>query len=355
MRLFALPSQFYRVKDAVLLSKAARLRLRWLDFYFAHGRNASLTARRFGISRETVRRWVRRFDPRDLTTLEDGSRRPHRVRASATPDGVVRRIVELRRRHPAWSKYKLHALLAREGIFASASTIGRILKRYDLVRTRKKRYKRTKLERKRPPRALYRAHPGSLVQMDAKYVYPTPGVRWFQFTALDTCTRRRVMRLLSSLSSKSATRFLREAANELGFAIDTVQTDNGSEFLRYFHEALDELRIPHYFSRPHTPKDLAMLERSHKTDDDEFYSQTELPLDICEANALLKQWQLTYNSLRPHQALGYLTPNEKLNQYITKTGTPQTASYVMNQNNRLTRGGVITSLWKKNKTRGGET
>ena len=78
MRLFALPSQFYRVKDAVLLSKAARLRLRWLDFYFAHGRNASLTARRFGISRETVRRWVRRFDPRDLTTLEDGSRRPLR-------------------------------------------------------------------------------------------------------------------------------------------------------------------------------------------------------------------------------------------------------------------------------------
>ena len=75
-----------------------------------------------------------------------------------------------------------------------------------------------------------------------------------------------------------------------------------------------------------------MLERSHKTDDDEFYSQTELPLDICEANALLKQWQLTYISLRPHQALGYLTPNEKLNQYITKTQTPQTASYVMNQN-----------------------
>ncbi|MEM3055051.1 MAG: integrase core domain-containing protein, partial [Candidatus Bathyarchaeia archaeon] len=71
---------------------------------------------------------------------------------------------------------------------------------------------------------------------------------------------------------------------------------------------------------------------SHKTDDDEFYSQTDLPLDIDEANELLREWQDTYNWVRPHQGLGYLTPQEKLMQYMAQKGTPKTASHVMNQN-----------------------
>jgi transposase InsO family protein len=100
-----------------------------------------------------------------------------------------------------------------------------------------------------------------------------------------------------------------------------VKTDNGSEFALYFGEALERASTPHFFSRPKIPKDLAILERSHRTDDDEFYDLTELPLDLVEANALLREYVRTYNMLRPHQALGYQTPAQALAR--NSTGKPK--------------------------------
>ncbi len=56
-------------------SPGAAKRLRWFDHY-ARFENARLTCRYFGISAQTFYRWKRRFDPYDLSTLEEGSRRP---------------------------------------------------------------------------------------------------------------------------------------------------------------------------------------------------------------------------------------------------------------------------------------
>ena len=69
------------------VSKGAARRLRWMDHYADHG-NAGLTCRYFGISAQTFYRWKNRFDPYDLTTLEEDSRRPHQVRHRETPAEV---------------------------------------------------------------------------------------------------------------------------------------------------------------------------------------------------------------------------------------------------------------------------
>ena len=95
-----------------------------MDHYAEH-RNARLTCRHFDISPQTFYRWKRRFDPYDLTTLEDGSRRPDRVRQPQTPSAIVERILGLRTRYPRWGKDKLVVLLQREGIRVSTSTVGR--------------------------------------------------------------------------------------------------------------------------------------------------------------------------------------------------------------------------------------
>ncbi len=89
--------------------------------------NARLTCRYFGISPKTFYRWKRRFDPYDLTTLKEESRRPRHVCQPGTPVRVVEKILELRARYPRWGKNKLVVLLSREGIKVSASTIGRVM------------------------------------------------------------------------------------------------------------------------------------------------------------------------------------------------------------------------------------
>ena len=82
--------------------------------------------RKLGIAEQTFYRWKNRFDPYDLTTLEEESRRPRHVRQPQTPAAVVERILELRTRYPRWGKKKLVVLLARERIKVSASTAGRV-------------------------------------------------------------------------------------------------------------------------------------------------------------------------------------------------------------------------------------
>src|SRR5512136_356157 len=104
------------------ISPEAAKKLRWMDHYFKN-RNARLTCRYFGISPKTFYRWKNRFDPYDLKTLEEESRRPDHVRKSQTPVAVVEKILELRTRYPRWGKNKIVVLLRREGIKVSASTV----------------------------------------------------------------------------------------------------------------------------------------------------------------------------------------------------------------------------------------
>jgi putative transposase len=75
-----MPRSRYLERGAIEVSQKVRLRLRWFDYYRAHGGKAALTCRYFGISRQTFYRWKRRYDPYNLRSLEDGSPRPHRRR-----------------------------------------------------------------------------------------------------------------------------------------------------------------------------------------------------------------------------------------------------------------------------------
>jgi len=102
------------------ISKDAKKRLRWFDHYRKTG-NARKTCRYFGISPQTFYRWKSRFDPYDLTTLEELSRRPHQVRKPKTPVKVVERIHKLREQYPRWGRDKLVVLLSREGIEISVT------------------------------------------------------------------------------------------------------------------------------------------------------------------------------------------------------------------------------------------
>ena len=221
-----------RLRVAPPLSREARRRLGWIDYYVQHGRNASQTIRHFDIGRETFYRWWRRYDPRRLQNLEDDrqTRRPKRVRQPQTPPELERRIRALREQYPRWGDRKLAVLLRREGRTVSHATIGRVL-------------------------AGLRAK-GQLVE--------PPVVR----AALYKRRRRR------RLHRRYAT------------------------------------RIALFVLPPRSPRLNGKVERAHRTHQEEFYDLVDVPDDLAAHNTLLRAHEAVYNGVRPHQALGYLTPNE---------------------------------------------
>lgn len=138
------------------LTERAKYRLKMLDWHKIHGNNSSLTARRFGIGRMTLYRWLNRFRKCGVIGLNKYSRKPKTSRKPITPRQIVARVFELRKQYPAWSKHKLAAILKREGLSASESTVGRILKRKGLIdeRVSKKRRSSASRPKARFPRGL---------------------------------------------------------------------------------------------------------------------------------------------------------------------------------------------------------
>lgn len=316
-----------RVRIPPTLSKEALQRLRWMDYYLAHHRNARLACRHFGISSATFYRWWHRFNPRRLESLEDDrhTRRPRRVRHPQTAPALVARIRALREQYPRWGKLKLVSLLRREGYRVSASTVGRTLARLRalghlhepaIVRAAAKRRRRwARPYARRKPWDYLPQRPGDLVQLDATPIEVLPGLRRIHFTARDVISRKDVLAVHQRQSSTMAERVLREDFPRFGFPVRAIQIDGGAEFKAAFEHACQAQGIVLYVLPVRSPKLNAHVERAHRTHQEEFYDLNEIPESLDAHRVLLRQWEDIYNTIRPHQALGYLTPNEFLKRF----------------------------------------
>jgi putative transposase len=226
--------------------------------------------------------------------------------------------VAIRKEQPAWSKHKIAVILSRDHVIKlSASTVGRVLKRKGLYDVRKSR-KRSKAAKRRQARLraewwMKNAFPGCLMQIDTKHLR-FGDHKYYQFTAIDCFSRVAYCRVSSSISSASARRFLEEAAEYMPFPMVALQTDNGSEFLKHFDKATEDKLITHYFSHPNCPKENAHVERKIQTTKYELWAYKEA-YSVPGLNELVDEWNHTYNHVRPHQSLGYLTPMEFLSQW----------------------------------------
>ncbi len=296
------------------LTERAKYKIKILDWHRAHESNNSLTARHFGLGRMTLYRWIKRFKQYGITGLNEESRKPKQLRQPATPWNIVIRIVQLRKQYPAWSKYKLGALLKREGVEVSASTVGRVLRRRGLINLKmsKKRRKAALRPKARFPRGLRISEAGDMIQMDTKHIMLPGGKRFYQFTAIDVLGKRKVMRVYPSESSRNGAKFLEECLLGFPFFIKAVQTDNGSTFLKDFDKLCQKKGIPHYFIYPRTPKQNSYVEISQGADKREFYQQGNVCSILPVMQRKIKEWEDIWNNVRPHEALGQMTPSEYL-------------------------------------------
>ena len=310
------------------ISQGAAKRLRWFDHY-GQSKNAQLTCRYFGISAQTFYRWKRRFDPYDLTTLQEQSRRPHHVRQPKTPAAVVDKILQLRQQYPRWGKDKLVVLLRREGMQLSTSTVGRTLsrlkKRGVLVEPLNVRLARAARKRRWKPRYAVRKPqgwrvdaPGDLVQLDTLQVKLNSGtIRW-QFSARDVICRWDRARAYQRPTSFSASLFLDYLQRKFPFPIRAIQIDGGSEFKKHFEEACQRYKVRLFVIPARSPKLQAHVERANRTHREEFYEVEDIGLTLEEHNRQLERWTETYNNIRPHQSLAYQTPQEYYQAWLNQ-------------------------------------
>jgi len=214
------------------LSEEAKHRIKVIDWLKYHNGNISLAARHFGLGRETIRIWRNKLDKEGLLGLNDKSRRPKNPRKPITPYGIVSETVKIRKQYPAWSKYKINALLRKKGVITSDSNVGRILKRKGLINQKisRKRSKAAKHPRARFPRGFKISNPGDMIQMDTKYIMLVGGRKYYQFTAIDVLSKRKIMRLYKTQTAKNGALFLLECIKSLPFIIKNIQTDNGACF-----------------------------------------------------------------------------------------------------------------------------
>lgn len=298
------------------LSADARQRLSWMDMYRECG-NAAQVSRHFGIPLRTFWRWRKRYDPWDLTSLESRSRKP-KSSPRKVSQAVEMEVLSLKKEHPRWGKEKLVLLLKQQGIDISSSTVYRICKRHKLAikyRTRKHRVPKPRVNLAE----VY--NPGDLIQIDTKYV-SLNNRRLFQYTAIDVVSRWRYANIYWQLDGDTTKRFLKELNNSSPVSIRMVQTDNGKEFGKTVTAWLRKRKIKHVFSHKARPVENAYIERSHRTDEEEFYSLGGYGNTIAEFRDNFAKYIHMYNELRPHWGLKGKTPVQFLNQFYSQATVP---------------------------------
>ena len=307
----------------VELSRAAQVRLAWMDFH-RRTQNVALTCRHFGISRQTFYRWLKRYEPLDLTTLEERSHRPHQPRRPTWSFLLERKVLTLRLQFPRWGKDKLAVLLQQQKLTLSTSMVGRILTRLKRSGQLLEPPRRAVPGSRRPlrprpfairkPKQYAVSRPGDLVEVDTLDVRPVPGVVFKQFTARDVVSRWDVIQAHYRATAFAASQFLETLLHRMPFPVRALQVDGGSEFAAEFEQACQQRGLHLFVLPPRSPKLNGAVERANRTHTEEFYQVTACSLEMNKLNRELRQWERVYNTVRPHQSLGYLTPRQFLLQ-----------------------------------------
>jgi len=136
-------------------------------------------------------------------------------------------------------------------------------------------------------------------------------IRRFQYTAIDDATRIRALKIYPRHTQQNAIDFVDYVLSKFPFRIQTIRTDNGHEFQAKFHWHGEDLGIRHVYIKPRTPRLNGKVERSHGTDDREFYQLLTYTDDV-DLNEKLTEWENYYNFNRLHGAFSGKTPYEGL-------------------------------------------
>ena len=277
------------------MGKEVRKRLEWVQL-FQQLKKYTLVCLKCGISRPTLRKWVDRYHVQGIEGLSGKSRRPLTSPATRITSRERDWIAALRDRR--LGSRRIQSELKRSyGFDVSRTTIEKVLKAFTPLPAL-----RRPLGRKGTKRYAKEV-PGERIQMDTCKI--APGL--YQYTAVDDCTRMRVLATFSRRTAANSLQFLELVIEEFPFPIQRIQTDRGREFFAYcFQEKLMEYGIKFRPIKPASPHLNGKVERSQRTDLEEFYPTVDIRAE--DFATQLRDWQDHYNQDRAHGSLGGRTP-----------------------------------------------
>lgn len=286
---------------------------------------------RYKKTRQWIYYWLRRYTG-DIESLKERSRRP-RYHPNQHTKEELKMIEDMRRRNPDTGLTMFWIKLRDRGYERAVASLYRAMKREGYFIGEKTRKK----EKYKPKPYEKMQRPGERIQIDVKYVPESctksmgKGTQLYQFTAIDEYSRQRYLKGFKDNSSYSAAVFLKEALEYFKFDVACVQTDNGQEFTKIlssnqenkrteiqptmFEKALMMLGIRHKKIRPYTPRHNGKVERSHRKDQEWFYSKRKF-FSLEDLNQQLRRYNREYNSY-PMRPLNWKSPNQVLTSFFS--------------------------------------
>ena len=288
---------------------------------YAANHSITETAIRYRVSRKTVYKWVKRYDGTP-DSLVDHSHRPLNSPQKHT-DKEIKQIKKRLKKHK-WQDLLLayQELIEKDGYTRSYGGYKRVVSKLKALKPKK-------TKRTRKPKPYKRAeYPGQKIQLDVKFVPSycvVDGRKYYQYTAVDECTRWTFREMYDEHSTYSSKQFLERLIEKAPFPIREIQTDNGTEFtnrlivtkskhLTMFEEVLIEMGIIYHRIQIATPRHNGKVERQHRIDEARFYKYMKM-YSLEDGRKQLAVYQKKSNNYIK-TCLGMKSPNQVLNMYM---------------------------------------
>jgi len=299
------------------IASEAHYRQRVVRYSYKHG--VTKAGERFRRSRQAIYEWRTKYDGNWKSLME----RSHRPKSHPKQHTEKEKKLILRHwRHNKDDRIVLWDTIRKKGYSRPYNSMTRVLRKWlaDEETEKRKTYKPKPYERAQ--------YPGQKIQIDVKYV-PSAcvvnGQKYYQYTAIDECTRVVFREMYDEHSTYSSKDFLLKLISAFSFPIREIQTDNGTEFTTallvknpeqktLFEQALSEMDIIYHRIRVATPRHNGKVERQHRTDEKRFYRKMRM-YSLEDGREQLKKYNTWSNNI-PKICLNFLSPNEELEKYL---------------------------------------
>lgn len=257
-----------------------RVEIREIILSFRETNSISETARNLGIARTTVYRWIKRAKSHSqyasMYSFKGLKRKSTRPKLISYKLSVfeAEELIKMREKKHIGARKIVHVITTQ----VSWRTIHRLFKRKNLI-SKQVKYRRPKFQNGYAMRPRNTTKLGFL-QMDTKHVTPElSGLPFttFEYAAIDILSRYKLAVILPDISDESASLALEFFLKWFPFKVIYIQTDNGLEYQRSFDNTCRKHSIDHYFIHKNSPNENAVIERSFRTDQDEFFYWLENP------------------------------------------------------------------------------
>ena len=256
-------------------------------------------ARHLGFTHSAIVKWMAKAPKDGRRIIPTLSSKPHH-HANELKDDVVDAILAYRKKYER-DAFFIHHMLSKAGVDVSLSSVKRTLKRNRL--TYPSLWKKW---HQYPPRPLAE-RPGILVEIDTIHV-GAPSERLYVYTLLDVHSRWAHAIPSLRISAHRSSSFVDLSRTIAPFDFQTIQSDHGPEFSKWFTKKILERGLSHRHSRIRTPNDNAHLERFNRTIQQECIKR--IPKDFKLWKKEIPEYLRYYNTERPHMGLNMKTPEE---------------------------------------------